>query len=144
MPDSDWPPAQRRLARILRAIVYACAAGAGLAVALNPPPTLTEELGAVWAHGLGVLALVSGVTALAASVAYRWQVEWIAVCQAAGAYATYTFLQTLLVARTGDPGYAAAALLLAAMTGALTGRAVDLWVFSLRTRHARESRQAVA
>lgn len=143
MPDRDWPPVQRRLARILRAIVYACAAGAGLAVATLPPPSLSAELGTGWATSLGALAFVAGVTAFAASIAYLWQIEWLAAVQTAGAFATYTVLQWLLVARTGDGGYAAAALLLTAMTAALGGRAVDLWVFSVRTRHARESREAL-
>ena len=143
MPDSDWPPAQRRLARGLRAVVYACAAAAGLAVALVPPASLTDELGQLWSHGLGTLALVAGATAFVASLTFAWQIEWIAVGQAAIAFGTYTVLQWLLVAHTGDAGYASAALLLAAMTAALTSRTVDLWVFSKRTRHARESRQAV-
>lgn len=142
--DRDWPPTQRHLARTLRAIVYACAAGAGLAVAVLPPPSLSAELGTGWATSLGALAFVAGLTALVASITWLWQVEWLAVVQAAGAFATYTVLQWFLVARTGDAGYAATALVLTAMTGALGGRAVDLWVFSLRTRHARESREAVA
>lgn len=143
-PDRDWPPSQRHLARVLRAVVYLCTAGAGLAVAVMPPATLSAELGSSWATSLGALALVAGFTAFTASVALRWQIEWLAVVQASGALATYTVLQWLLVLRTGDAGYAATALLLTAMTAALGSRAVDLWVFSLRTRHARESREAVA
>lgn len=128
----------------MRAVVYACAASAGLAVAANPPVSLTTELGVIWSHAVGALAFVAGCTALAASLAYRWMVEWLAVVQTGGAFAVYTILQWLLAAGTGDPGYLAAAFLLTAMTAALIGRAVELWAFSMRVRLARESRQAVA
>lgn len=137
MHDHDWPPLQRRLARAARAAMYACAAAAGAAVLVNPPTTLASELGATWAHALGALALVAGLTAAAASIAYRWQLEWVAGTQTTVVYASYTVLQWLLVAHHGS-AHLASAVLLTALTAALAARGVDLWVFSLSARRARE------
>lgn len=140
MPDQDWPPTQRRLARTLGALAYAAAALAGLAVAVFPPRTL--ELGPGWVHGLGALALVSGSTAALAVARHLWQLEWVAVCQLATAYSVYAVLEWILVARHGLPR-AATAVLLVVVASLLWRRAVELWVFSLDAARARTARQAL-
>lgn len=135
-PDHDWPPRQRRLARLVRAMMYATAAAAGAAVLVWPPSALTAQLGVSWVHALGALAFVSGATTMGAALRWRWQLEWVAVSQLTGAYTVYTGLEWLVVGHQGG-GHLATALILTAFTAALAARAIDLWVFSLTTSRAR-------
>lgn len=131
MPDhADWPPTQRHLARTARAVMYATTAAAGLAIITWPPTALTALVGAGWVHAIGALTVAAGLTALVASARWRWHLEWVAVCQLAGAEAVSAALQWLLVGRGGG-GHLATALILTALTAALAARVVDLWVFSL-------------
>lgn len=136
MPDRDWPPMQRHLARGVRAAMYLTAATAGGAVIAWPPAVLTAQLGAWWVHALGALALAAGALAFVGALAWRWHLEWVAGCQLAGAYTVYTALQWIVVARQGG-GHLATALLLTALTAAILARAVDLWVFSLTATRGR-------
>lgn len=142
MPDSDWPPLQRRLARTARGVMYGCAATAGAAVMMWPPATLTRQLGPVWVYALGAIALVAGATALAAVAAHRWHLEWVAVWQIAGAYIVYTGLEWALVTTAWPHRGIGTAMILTALVACLVGRALDLWVFSLTVGQARTARRA--
>lgn len=132
MPDRDWPPVQRHAARWLRAAMYAAGAVAGGATVLDAPHSI-EDLPAWVSAAIGGTALVTGVVAAIASVAHRWQVEWVCAWLIAGPFLSYA----ALAMQADDP---ASTALVAGLAAAYLARAVDLWVFSLRARSARVRR----
>lgn len=131
MPDRDWPPTQRRLARLLRTVAYTLAAAAGAAVLLDPPRV--AEAHPAWALVLAWMATGPGVVAATGAAIHRWKVEWVAVWFVATAYLGYGILAGV----AGDEGLAAALQLSAVL---LSTRGVDLWVFSLQLSRARTAR----
>lgn len=133
MPDRDWPPVQRRLARTLRTLMYTAAVGAGAAVVGNPPP-VTGDVHPVWALALSIVAVAAGSVAATGAAWHRWQVEWVASWFVATAFLGYAFMEA-------HPGrdYATAAALTVAGLGC-AARSVDLWVFSLSASRARSAR----
>lgn len=132
MPDRDWPPAQRRLARILRAAMYVFAVIAGAAV-LAGPPVAGGPVDPIWAVGLSLTAVAAGTAAAIGVVVRSWHVEWVAAPLVATPFAGYAILE----AASGDPAVGAA---LAVAGTACAARAVDLWVFSLTAGRIRQAR----
>ena len=139
MPDRNWPPLQRRIARVLRAGVYAFAAAAGTLITLFPPDPVIDALGHGWAEGIGGLAGLSGLLALVAVLAHNWHLEWVGAWGAAAAFAGYTVIDWGFVA-AGDYHRAAEASALTVATLLLLARCVDLWVFSMTVVALREAR----
>lgn len=133
MPDRDWPPLQRRLARVLRTGMYTAAAVAGAAIVANPPP-LAGDVHPVWAVSLSLVAVVMGSVAAVGSAFHRWQVEWVACWFVATAFLGYAIMEA-----HPSRDYATA-FALAAAGLACAARAVDLWVFSLNASRARIAR----
>ena len=129
MPDSDWPPLQRLIARFLRTLMYAFATVAAAGVIVHPP------IGGVypWAVTLAAAGTLSGAVAAVGSAAHRWHLEWAAAWVVGGAFAGYAILEAV----SGDRGTAAA---LAVGASGCWARAVDLWVFSLSARRSRGAR----
>ena len=136
---SDWPRLQRRLARSLRAVVYAFAAAAALGVLIWQPVPIVAVIGLGGLIALGSVGALAGATALVASVTHRWRIEWVAVWFVAAAFAAYTTIDWSLVLG-GYHGRAPGAAVLTALTAAIGARGIDLWVFHLETSHARRDR----
>lgn len=131
MPDRDWPPLQRTLARVARAVMYTGAAVAGAMIVADAPGLLVRELGATWTVVLGVLAAVAGTAAVLAVATHRWMVEWVATWFVAAATGGYAALDWLLVAN-GHHGQVAQAAIVTTVTAACIARGVDLWIFSMQ------------
>lgn len=139
MPDRDWPPLQRRIARTIRGAAYTFAATAGTLITIHPPGPVLRELGHGWAEGIGTLAALSGLVALVAVLRHNWHAEWVAAWGVAAAFGGYTVIDWGFVA-AGDHHRAAEASALTVATLFILARCVDLWVFSLTVVALREAR----
>lgn len=126
MPDSNWPPGQRRAARVLRTAQYVGGLWAGAAVlgaTTDYPPVLISTL--------GVMALIGGTVGVVGAAIHNWMIEWPAAWVVGGAFLAYAILHP---ASSG-----VAAILIAGATGYFI-RAVELWAFSKRARTGRQER----
>lgn len=137
MPDSSWPPAQRRAARTARAVGYAAATGIGTVVAFWPPPAMLDALGSVLTRGMGAIGILAGLAALLAVAWHNWHLEWVAVWFSAAAFGGYTTTAWLLLGAHPSALLVIAAFGLTLGTSALAGRGLDLWVFSLQLGRAK-------
>lgn len=131
MPDRDWPPMQRRLARIIRTAAYTAAALAGAEVLIGQPTDNGVSIG--WAVVMSALAFTSGSVAAVAAAAHRWQVEWVAVAFVTAAFYGYAVMEWTV-------GHTATAAALAYGGGLSAARFVDLWVFSVTAVRVRRAR----
>ena len=133
MPDRDWPPLHRRLARFLGALAYGCVATSGTGVLVDPPEW-TSRAALVTVTALSLLALASGVLAALAVTLHNWHAEFVAVWFLAAATAGFA-----VIVWAGGSSFAGAALLTSIPLFCLL-RGVQLWVFSLDARFARRQR----
>jgi hypothetical protein len=139
MPDRDWPPIQRRIARGLRVGAFVFVAIAGAAVLRWKPSAVTEAATTTGLGVLGILAIVSGLVGAVAVALHLWHVEWVAVWFMAAAFGGYTALDWALVI-SGELGQLAESAALTVAVGLLLARGVDLWVFSLDASQAKRAR----
>lgn len=139
MPDRDWPPLPRRIARTLRSAAYGFSALAGLGVLVVKPGVVVSQATGLWVGIMGTVALVCGLIAFVGAAAHWWQVEWVALWPVGAAFSGYAVLDWIR-AGSGEFAALAEAALLTVAASLVFARGLDLLVFSLQVREAREAR----
>ena len=129
VPDSNWPPGQRRAARIVRTAQYSGGLWAGTAVLGHLPASTPYRT--VLIATLAVMALIGGTVGVIGAAIHNWMIEWPAAWALAGAFLAYAILH---------PASSVIAAILLAGAGGYLARALELWVVSLRSRAARQER----
>ena len=140
MPDRSLPPRWRTALRVLRALVYAAVAYAGIAALIWTPRTIAGALGAGVTYSWAVLAIAGAGVALVGLIRDAYRLEWVAVWFAAAGTSTYTLTVWSLVI-TEAPTRQTQAAICTGLTLALLVRAVELSAHAakLRAEHLRRS-----
>lgn len=144
MPDTGLPRWAQILGRLLRVLAYLLTLVVAAGDTLYPSTTIDGVVPTWQLRATAIGMVVLAVTGLASVVAYRWRIEWVCASavailllgRAAPVWASVDDVPTRLAA--------AAMMTLGAMT--LLGRALDLWVFAVKTAavaraHARARRR---
>lgn len=131
MPDSDWPPKQRYAGRILHMIMYGSGSLAGFLTMAHTPETVHRTIPIILADIFAGVVAVIGVLGVVATIVRHWPMEWVMAWLMGG----FILAAASIVTAAGTTR-----ALVYGLAAAYLVRAVELWVFSIRTRSARLER----
>lgn len=140
MPDSGLPRWAQLLGRSLRVLAYLLT----ITVAAGDtwwPSTTIEGVVPEWQLRLTASAMVGlGLAGAAAVVAHRWRVEW--VCASAATFLLLGRAAPVWASVDDVPTRLAAAAMMTLACVGLAARALDLWVFAVKTAAAARGARA--
>lgn len=132
MPDSDWPPTQRRIGRGIGMFAFLMGFITGTGVVIYQPGSVTAQIGYWGMNGIGGTLALASLAALYGLVKKNWHIEWVATWFAGGAIGVYSVIAWGLVINNADLGRVSGAALATLCASLLGRKGVEFWVHSLK------------